>query len=97
MRHIKYILIDELSFIGRKLLTYIDVRLRQAFLENSNVPFGGRSNILVGDLGQLSPIMDIPTYACDGPAKEVWKTFRTIVTLDIVLRQNGQSNDQKRF
>ena len=30
MRHIRYILIDEMSFIGRKLLTHIDVRLRQA-------------------------------------------------------------------
>lgn len=93
----RYILINEMSFIGRKLLTHIDVRLRQAFLENSNVPFGGRSIILVGDLGQLPPIMDKQAYASDGPAKELWKTFRTIVTLEIVFREDGQSNDQKRF
>jgi len=46
-----YILIDEMSFIGRNLLIKIDSRLHQAFLESANIPFGGRSIILVDDLG----------------------------------------------
>ena len=58
-----------MSFIGTKLLTHIDVRLCQAFPENSNVPFARRSIILVGDLGQLPPIMDKPAYASDSLAK----------------------------
>ena len=97
MRHVKYILIDEMSFIGRNLLTHIDARLRQAFPENANVPFGGRSIILVGDLGQLPPVMDKPAYACEGHAKELWNLFITVVTLDTIFRQDGQSNDQRRF
>jgi hypothetical protein len=97
MRHIKYILIDEMSFIGRNLLTQIDARLRQAYSENSIVPFGGRSIILVGDLGQLPPIMDRPTYACEGHAKELWNLFTIVVTLDTMFRQDGQSNDQNIF
>jgi hypothetical protein len=60
MKHVKYILIDEMSFIGRNLLTKIDSRLRQAFPENANIPFGGRSVILVSDLGQFPPVMDKP-------------------------------------
>jgi len=31
IRHVKYILIDEMSFIGPKLLSHIDDRLRDVF------------------------------------------------------------------
>ena len=97
LRHVKYILIDEMSFIGRNLLSCIDSRLRQAFPENSLFPFGGRSIILVGDLGQLPPVMDKPVYACEGQVKELWNSFTTVVTLDTIFRQNGQNHEQKRF
>ena len=97
MKHVKYILIDEMSFIGRNLLTHIDSRLRQAFPHNKEVSFGGISIILVGDLGQLPPVMDRPAYACEGHAKELWNLFTTVVTLDTVYRQDGQSNDQRLF
>lgn len=43
--HIKYILIDEISFLGEMLLEKIDSHLRQAFLENSHKSFGGMFNI----------------------------------------------------
>jgi len=69
IKHTKYILIDEMIFIGKKLLKSIDARLRQDFPEHSTIFFGGRSVILVGDLGQLPPVMDKPAYACDGPVK----------------------------
>ena len=95
MRHVKYVLIDEMSFIGRNLLTSIDSRLRQAFPKNSYVPFGGRSIILVGDLGQLPPVMDKPIYASDGQVKGLWNSFTTVVTLDTLFRQDGKSQDQK--
>ena len=97
MKYVKYILIDEMSFIGRNLLIKIDSRLRQAFPESANIPFGGRSIILVGDLGQLPPVMDKPVYASEGLAKELWNSFTTVVTLDTVFRQDGQSNEQKSF
>jgi hypothetical protein len=97
IKHVKYILIDEMSFIGKNLLKSIDARLQQAFPEHSTVFFGGRSVILVGDLGQLPPVMDKPAYACDGPVKELWRSFTKVVTLDTVFRQDGQSNDHKCF
>ena len=84
-------------FIGKNILIKIDSRLRQAFPENATIPFGGRSIILVGDLGQLPPVMDKPVYASEGIAKELWNTFTTVVTLDIVFQQNGQSNEQISF
>lgn len=50
-KNVKYILNIEMSFIERKLLIKIDSRLQQDFLKNSNIPLGGRSVILVEDLG----------------------------------------------
>ena len=52
LHHILYILIDEMSFIGPKMLTQIDARLRQAFPLQSTIPFSGCSIILLGDFGQ---------------------------------------------
>ena len=69
LRSVKYILIDEMSFIRKNLLIRIDSRLHQVFPENATIPFGGRSIILVGDLGQLPPVMDKPVYASEGIAK----------------------------
>jgi hypothetical protein len=68
MKHIKYILIDDISFIGRNLLTQIGARLRQDYPKNSMVPSRCRSIILVGDLGQLPHVLYRPTYACKGHA-----------------------------
>ena len=41
--HIRYILIDELSFIGQNLLKNIDSHLRQAFPQNADRIFVGTS------------------------------------------------------
>ena len=41
MENIKYILIDEMSFIGQNMLENIDSQLRQAFLHKADISFGG--------------------------------------------------------
>ena len=79
------------------MLQNIYSRLCQAFLENSNMNFGGRSIILVGDLGQLPPVSDKPPYDSNVRAMLLWEKFKTIVTLDKVFRQEGESEDQQRF
>lgn len=58
----KYLIIDEMSMVGRKAFGMIDRRLRQAFPRNSQVVFGGCSSLLFGDFGQLPPVMDLPLY-----------------------------------
>jgi ATP-dependent DNA helicase PIF1 len=95
MRHIRYILIDEMSFLGPRLFIQIDSRLREAFPENKSSPFGGRSIILVGDLGQLPPVKDKPLYAGNTAGKVLWKKFNIVVTLDTIFRQQG--NDPKQY
>ena len=56
--NIKYIIIDELSMIGCRLLNAIDQRLKQAFPDKSDQSFGGCSILMFGDFGQLPPVGD---------------------------------------
>ncbi|CAG8731859.1 2835_t:CDS:2 [Cetraspora pellucida] len=48
--------------VGQKMLALIDMQLRQAFPEKKDQPFGGRSIILIGDFGQLPPVLDDPMF-----------------------------------
>ncbi|XP_059073340.1 uncharacterized protein LOC131874117 [Cryptomeria japonica] len=78
LSYVKYILIDEMSFIGEKLLESIDSHLRQAFPQNSDLTFAGVSIILVGDLGQLPLVKDKPTYESSRRAKILWKKIYSL-------------------
>ncbi|XP_057843282.1 uncharacterized protein LOC131052713 [Cryptomeria japonica] len=97
LKHIKYILIDEMSFLGPKLLLKIDSHLRQAFPDSQHESFGGVSIILVGDLAQLPPVMDKPIYASHSVALGLWHSFTTVITLDTIFRQQGASIRQQQF
>src|SRR5271154_6599391 len=55
LENVKYIIIDEKSMVGRRMLSLIDIRLRQAFPKYNNELFDGRSIILFGNFGQLPP------------------------------------------
>lgn len=101
---VRYIIIDEKSMVGRRMLSIIDMRLRQAFPENKNQPFGGRSIVLVGDFGQLPPVLDLPMYAqsvsrdsLSNDGIGVYKLFQEVYQLDIVQRQAGDSEEQRHF
>lgn len=97
MHFIQYILIDEMSFIGPKLLQQIDKRLREAFPSQNHIPFGGRSIMLFGDLGKLPPVKDIPIYASTSYGGILWHSFTTIITLDKVFHQIGDDPTQISF
>ncbi|XP_057815498.2 uncharacterized protein LOC131029117 [Cryptomeria japonica] len=97
LKHIKYILIDEMSFLGPKLLLKIDNRLRQAFPNKQHDNFGGVSMILVGDLAQLPPVMDKPIYASHSTGLSLWHSFTIVITLDTIFRQQGASIRQQQF
>ncbi|CAG8690619.1 9574_t:CDS:2, partial [Scutellospora calospora] len=104
LQNIIYLIIDEKSMIGRRMLALINLRLRQAFPEHNNTPFGGRSIILVGDFGQLPPVLDHPMYTTTilrDPLSNngivAYKQFREVYKLDIVQRQSGDSEEQRNF
>jgi len=97
MCNIEYILIDEMNFIGPKLFTKIDSHLLEAFPHKKHQCFGGVSIILIGDLAQLSPVMDKPIYASHSTARMLWETFTIIITWETILHQGGDSQAQKMF
>ncbi|XP_057867156.2 uncharacterized protein LOC131074524 [Cryptomeria japonica] len=97
MTHVRYILIDEMSFIGEYLNENIDSKLRQAFPKSASQTFAGISIILVGDLGQLPPVNDKAPYQSKRRAKLLWEEFKTIITLDHDFRQYGQNSEQQKF
>ena len=58
----KYLVVDEKSIIGLRLLANVDSRLRQTFPYSSNEVFDGISVILVGDFYQFPPVKQRPLY-----------------------------------
>ena len=100
---IKYLIIDEMSMVGRKTFGMIDRRLRQAFPSKSQAVFGGCSVLLFGDFGQLPPVMDLPLYTSvtrsdlSDQGFRAYSQFEIAFTLTQVMRQSGQDTDQIRF
>lgn len=97
LKDIRYILIDEMSFIGLKLLLKIDSQLHKAFPHHKHSYFGGISMILIGDLTQLPPIMDKPIYTSHSNAITLWNQFTTIITLKMMFLQQGESLKKSQF
>ncbi len=104
MNMVYYIIIDEKSMVGRRMLGLIDTRLRQIFPKKKNEPFSGRSIILFSDFGQLPPVLDVPMYSTnisrDGLSNYgivTYKFFSEVYKLDIIQRQSGDSEVQQEF
>lgn len=61
-RHVKYLLIDEMSMVGLSLLARLNRVVKTAKHLNSEVAFGGVNVIFFGDYLQYSPVLDRPLY-----------------------------------
>lgn len=62
LEHMNYLIIDEMSMVGRKTFGQINQCLKQIFPHHSHQVLGGRSCLLFGDFVQLPPVMDLPLY-----------------------------------
>ena len=60
MGDIRYLIIDEYSVIGSRLMQEINKRCMAG--KGNNEPFGGLHIYFFGDLRQLPPVKDIPLY-----------------------------------
>ena len=101
--NMEYLIIDEMSMVGRKILGQVDKRLRQVFPYHANTLFGGCSCLLFGDFGQLPPVMDLPIYTTvprstlSDLGSTAYQLFDHAVVLKQVMRQSGHSNSQVLF
>jgi ATP-dependent exoDNAse (exonuclease V) alpha subunit len=105
---VKTIIIDEISMVRADVFQTIDEHCRLA--KRKNVPFGGLQIVVVGDFGQLSPVLK--SYGNEAEAfyeqgfkspfcftTDAWKAARfEHIELDEIVRQNDEeliSNLQK--
>ena len=89
-RHLKVVIIDEISMVGNMTLSFIDTRLQQ--LTGSKAAFGGLSVIAVGDLYQLKPVGDFLicldlVAGASSLARNLWKELFTMYELVDIMRQ----------
>ncbi|CAF3356291.1 unnamed protein product [Rotaria socialis] len=61
-RHMKYLIIDEISIVGLSLLARLNRIVKTAKHINMDAPFGGVNMIFFGDYLQYSPVLDKPLY-----------------------------------
>lgn len=87
---LRYVIIDEMSMVGRKIFGQINCRLKQVFPHAADQLFGGCSCLLFGDFGQLPPVMDLPLYttvsrtALSDLGSTAYQAFDKAVVLDQV-------------
>lgn len=91
-RHLKLVIIDEISMVGTNTLSFLDTRLQQ--LTGTKATFGGISIIAVGDLYQLMPVCDKwifsdPSKDASALACNLWKDFFRLYELVDIMRQKG--------
>ena len=87
----EYLIIDEMSMVGRKMFGQVDQRLRQIFPNHSDQVLGGCSCVLFGDFGQLPPVMDLPLYTTSSRSaladlgSNTYQEFDQAIVLDQVM------------
>ena len=89
-RHLKVIIIDEISTVSNQTLNFINNRLQQ--LTGTRADFGGLSVIAVGDLYQLKPVtgswifLDLKKDS-SSLARNLWKDLFKLYELEDIMRQ----------
>ena len=86
LKNLKMVIIDELSMLKADMLYQLDLRLRE-LMQNADIPFGGCSVLLLGDVLQLRPV--IGRYIFEEPLCEayhlphlidpLWQKFQVIL------------------
>ncbi|XP_061399099.1 uncharacterized protein LOC133334797 [Musca vetustissima] len=96
LMNLKLLIIDEISMVGAKMLSYLDARMKQIF--KSTEYFGGVSVLVLGDLKQLSPVGDRWIFAAPttDPYAEIygtttWDKFKYFELTEIMRQREDQS------
>ncbi|XP_046348179.2 uncharacterized protein LOC124128768 [Haliotis rufescens] len=86
LQSIHILIIDEISMVDHKLLSYIHGRLRQIKQTADYSPFGNVSVIAVGDFYQLPPVKGTPLYVGTN-GFDLWNDNFSIAELTMIMRQ----------
>ena len=98
----KYLLIDEYSFLGQGLFGWIDSRCRQATAK-TNILYDGNSVLLFDNLAQLSPVGDKVLCHLKSKTEKQTKGFlmsnqpNKVVNLTVNQRVRGNNKEQSNF
>ncbi|KAK0145467.1 ATP-dependent DNA helicase PIF1 [Merluccius polli] len=87
MGNLQILIIDEVSMVDHRLLTYIHGRLRQIKQTGDYSLFANVSVICVGDFYQLRPVKGTPLYADNGAS--LWEGNFEVAELTQVVRQEN--------
>ena len=99
LKDVKYIIRDEFLVLGQKILNWVDRQCRQAST-NMEIPFGGISVILLGDIVQLPPVMDKalyhkrPTNEFDTAGFSAYTLFQMVVKLSLNEKTKRESQSR---
>ncbi|XP_062283095.1 uncharacterized protein LOC133987667 [Scomber scombrus] len=85
-RDLQILIIDEISMVDNRMLTYVHGRLRQCKQTGDFSPFGNVCVIAVGDFFQLPPVRGKPLYE-DAVGANLWSTLFNVVELTEIVRQ----------
>jgi len=103
LANVGYLIIDEKSMVGLRVLFFLDRRLREAF-PNRDQDFGGMSIIIMGDFYQLPPVGEHPMYFTKKirdpdivQAQRLYQLFNKTITLNVVKRQSGTDRVAESF
>ena len=89
-RSLKFLIVDEVSMVGRKMLNFMDRRLKD--VRGTDKVFGGISVLFIGDLFQLKPVMDSYVFlhnnsSAYGPLEpNLWKENVDMIELNEIMR-----------
>nr|XP_039258431.1 ATP-dependent DNA helicase pif1-like [Styela clava] len=86
--NLELLIIDEISMVDYKLLSYIHGRLRQIKSASDEFPFGKVSIIAVGDFYQLPPVKASPLFK-PNPLGNLWNGYFKLVELNEIMGQKG--------
>ncbi|KAK0151767.1 ATP-dependent DNA helicase PIF1 [Merluccius polli] len=87
MGNLQILIIDEVSMVDHRLLTYIHGRLRQIKQTGDYSLFANVSVICVGDFYQLRPVKGTPLHADNGAS--LWEGNFEVAELTQVVRQEN--------